>query len=78
MRLCSEPSRGWSRVRPASHRSVITESCSGRRPAGGLDEEASEALGQGQGTEGFLGLVRAGGRVSTPPWEQPQCLDPEG
>ena len=45
---------------------------------GGDDKEVPDAVGQEQGTEVFLGLLLSQGAGVYSPWEQPQCLDPEG
>jgi hypothetical protein len=41
-------------------------------------EHGRAPLGPGRGTDDFLGLERATGRVSSPHREQPQRLEPEG
>ena len=86
MRLCHETSKGLDLPPRRSQRSVNPDR-TGCPPLamdtnrasfpGGFDEEIRSTW-PWQGTEEFLGLRAARGRVSVPHKGQPQCLDPEG
>lgn len=67
MRLCHETKRGW-----ISRLGGAIDLC--KRIA----RVRIRTTWTWQGTEDFLGLAGARGRVSVPRKGKPQCLDPEG
>jgi hypothetical protein len=87
MRLCHETNKGLDLCSPQkSQRSVNLDhtgchplAMDTNRPSfpGGFREEVRRTWAW-QGTEEFLGLIGARGRVSTPQRGKSQCLDPEG
>ena len=86
MRLCHGPSNGLELPTRRSHRFVNPDrtgchplAMDTNRPSlpGGFTEAVRNTW-TCQGTEEFLGLRAARGRVSVPHKGKPQCLDPEG